>query len=184
MKGLQIVGLILLIVLLVGVLVFGILVSLYGQARAKNQWANVTYWKDDDHYKARVEFADDLSNVSAIHIHREMGGTVGPIIAWLATTSGGQNTWNGNSHHGSMTNAPCCTSAAGQGCTLLAPLDTPMVADMAGKTLELKIPYKNLPGSCEADDHLKKRNVYLVVHGTNFTAANKYIDILNHTKFK
>jgi hypothetical protein len=180
MNAIQVVGIILLILFLLAFAAFAVIVSLYGQASAKNKWAKVNYWKEGNHYRARVQFADDLTGVSAIHIHRETNGTVGPIIAWLATSA----TW----HNGALQktvnkNSPCCDA---KGCTLQAPLGVTLdVAQAAGKTVDLDIPYGALGDSCDAMNMLKKRNVYLVVHGKNIPAQDPgSLDILNHTKFK
>jgi hypothetical protein len=53
---------------------------------------------------------------------------------------------------------------------------------MAGKTLEMEIPYHTLGNNCDAREHLKKREVFLVVHGKNLTKKNP-LDILGHVKF-
>ena len=179
MNALPIIGIILMVVFFLGLIAFVIIVSMYGRGYAKNKWAKVNYWKDGDQYKARVEFASDLTGVSAIHIHREKDGGVGPIIAWLATSQ----TW----HDGAMQritqkNAPCCNSV--NGCTIQANVGTLDVSQAAGKIVQLDIPFKGLPDACNATDMLKKRKEYLVVHGMNIpTKSPGGLDILSATKF-
>ncbi len=144
-------------------------------ASAKLPYASATYSKHGNTYKAQVSFARNLSMVSAVHIHREMNGTIGPIIAWLGTTP----EWQDEPHHiANNTNTPCCKDAP---CNLIAPPGTPDIDSLASTTIDVTIPYGHV--DCDADAHLADKDVYLVVHGKNFTAENKWLDIIGHAKF-
>lgn len=179
---LKILGIILFTIIILGFLIASIVMLVWKPFFASSKWVDVQYWKHRDHYKAKVDFATDLSNISAIHIHKELNGKVGPIIAWLATSSEWQ-TSSAECDRSKISNENCSITGDIKLSGVLAPEGTPLVKDMAGKSLILDIPYKNLPNECDAIKQLKNHSVYLVVHGKKFTTKNNCIDILDAVKF-
>lgn len=144
-------------------------------AMAKLPHVTASYSKVGYGYRAKVTFASDLSMVSAVHIHRGMNGTIGPIVSWFGTTP----EWQNEPHHiMKNSNTPCCKDTM---CNLIAPPGTADISTLAGKTIEVSVPYPHI--GCDADTHLTDKNAYLVVHGKNFKAENKWLDIIGHTKF-
>lgn len=178
MKLLQILGILVLAMLIVS-LVLGMFLAESQYGHAETRWVKATYWKHKNGYKAKVKFSKDLGDVSAIHIHKEEDGKVGPIIAWLATS----DIWNkGFLQSQKNTNSPCCTLST---CTLQNPTeDTLDVSQAQGRTLELEIPQNGLGGGCGAYHALKHKKVYLVVHGKNIPDKPPgNLDVMEHSKF-
>jgi cytoskeletal protein RodZ len=168
-----ILGLVFLVLILLGIWYW-----FFRSSHASNKWATAVYSKDGSNYKATVSFAKDLSEVSAIHIHEQAKGTVGPIISWLGTTS----EWNNQAQHSKASvNSPCCKDTA---CNIVSPKGTMDISALAGNTLQFNIPDPSITSTvCDAMGKLKDSNAYLVVHGKNFTDGNKWLDILEATKF-
>ena len=100
-------------------------------ASATTKYVSASYVKSGDNYKATVQFSKDLTGVSAAHIHRGDGGTIGQIIAWLATSQEWQDTQTTSDE-----NSPCCNPQ--NNCTFQAPSGTINVfnvEDLAGKRI-------------------------------------------------
>lgn len=112
-------------------------------ATAKLPHATASYSKVGHGYRAKVTFASDLSMVSAVHIHRGMNGTIGPIVSWFGTTP----EWQNEPHHITKnSNTPCCKDTM---CNLIAPPGTADISTLAGKTIEVSVPYPHI--GCDAD---------------------------------
>lgn len=148
-------------------------------ATAETKWVKCSYHEDRSGMMvAVVDFAEDLRDVSAVHIHKGNGPNIGPIIAWLATSCQWQKQPEHLVSHG---NEPCCCSIH---CELTAPSGTPHVSDLEGQRLYVRIPdLKTVHSPCNSEEALKNHDVYLVVHGNNFTPGNKWLDIIGHQKF-
>lgn len=178
MKLLHIFGIIILS-LLVLALVLSLFLAESQYGHAETRWVKATYWKEGGQYKARVKFNDNLDGVSAVHIHKDDNGKIGPIIAWLATS----DTWN-NGYLQSQKdgNSPCCALSM---CSRENPTqDTLSISQAEDKTLELDIPQKGLSDECDAYHALKHKKVFLVVHGTNISDKPPGdLDVIEHSKF-
>jgi len=169
----RILGIILIVILILAMISVIIIVNLWHPASASTKWVSVKYWKKKDHYKARVKF-HNLSDVSAVHIHSGNG----PTIAWLATSPEWQ-TPSGDCDRSKISNGTCVAVGG-----LLAPPGTPLINNISHTVIEMRIPYTKFNEKCNAMNNLKNKNVYLVVHGKNFSSQNNCIDILARVKFK
>ena len=137
---------------------------------ARSKYAAVSYATDSsaDAIRIHAKF-EDLTGVSAIHIHTNDNGKPGPIIAWLATTSDWKS---GVLQNTPGKNAPCCGSNNPM-CSLAGPADsTPLIQSVANTEMDYVV--KN--DFCKSSDSAASANkcpwinngTILVIHGPNF----------------
>lgn len=107
--------------------------------------------------------ADVKNTLSAIHIHKNINGQAGPITIWLATSPEWEN---GVVQNTPLANSPCCNNRM---CTANAPPGTPLIKNIAGKTIPFEFDFRSNNCKLAKCDFLENFDKsFLNVHGKKF----------------
>jgi len=143
---------------------------------ATNTYATVHIQETSDNYIIQAVFTDLLNNnVAAVHIHSNVGGAPGPILAWLLTSPQWQD---GTLQQTPGKNSPCCNTAAGSRCSLVAPPGTMMVSSAVPNRVYTFRASKKYCGSSCPGITMGSPFAFLVIHGGNFqTVSNGCLSV-------
>jgi hypothetical protein len=158
--------------------------TLYKEYYASSPYADV-YFKANEYFMfIKVNYLN-INGVSGLHIHQNINGEPGPILAWLGTTIEWQY---GVAQNGSNGNLPCCL-ISNTNCSLVAPEGTPYLNSINCPDSQYFIVYnQNIGCNCS----WIQNGTLLDIHGFDFqqeycgvkTSGTPGADMIDQAEFE